>query len=258
MDILIGRGPECFNNPGNEMFRNYINQNAGRYQHTVRRREKASIVKSLVAELEVKGCRFLIRSFTGTWVQASARLIEKIASNELRDAQFKADGEPGGKDIDTPPDNFQPPFITIETHQACFVERDAMDEDKSNIHDHHGYRNGTAGSPWLCTYINKLRVVRESMSSSTNQTEKHSHPEMSSLRDRQGTSEQLRIRVPYGHCPSAADFSASDCEVDDVTSDDAVRDQRIVDHLGTVLAICGTESGIAGVCDSSEPLPAQW
>ncbi|KAI2509702.1 hypothetical protein MHU86_4684 [Fragilaria crotonensis] len=140
--IMIGKGPTCFNNAGNVLFRKFIKGKVRRYQKAVLRGKKTSMVKSLASELHEKGCRFLLRSFTGTWVQASSRLIERKVNHALRDALHDADTAVSGRDIDTPPSDFRPPCTedkpsTPNTHQTRPLQRLTMYDCQSLVlHDH--------------------------------------------------------------------------------------------------------------------------
>ncbi|KAI2511883.1 hypothetical protein MHU86_2399 [Fragilaria crotonensis] len=69
-DILLGRGPGCYNNPGNMVFRKMVKEYAFHYTNTALRREKTAVVKMLIIKLEALGYRFLQRSSTGTWIEA--------------------------------------------------------------------------------------------------------------------------------------------------------------------------------------------
>ncbi|KAI2504338.1 hypothetical protein MHU86_10103 [Fragilaria crotonensis] len=54
-DIMLGRGPTCYNNPGNRVFRKLVKEHAVFYTNKARRKEKAALVKLLVSKIEEKG-----------------------------------------------------------------------------------------------------------------------------------------------------------------------------------------------------------
>lgn len=88
-DIMLGRGPTCYNNPGNKVFRKLVKEHVEHYKTEARRREKAALVKKLVSELSAKGYRFLHRrSATGPWVEAPPHIVEKKVGHGLRDARL--------------------------------------------------------------------------------------------------------------------------------------------------------------------------
>ena len=105
-DIMLGRGPTCYNNPGNRLFRKLIKENAIYYKSQARRKEKAALVTRLIDELEAKEFRFLHRSLCGTWVEAPTKVVEKKVGHGLRDARLAADNADG--ESKTLPKNFRP------------------------------------------------------------------------------------------------------------------------------------------------------
>ncbi|KAI2504333.1 hypothetical protein MHU86_10098 [Fragilaria crotonensis] len=105
-DIMLGRGPTCYNNPGNRVFRKLVKEHVEHYKNEARRREKAALVKMLISKLRAKGYRFLHRSATGTWIDAPPHIVEKKVGHGLRDARLSA-SKIGG-DIKVLPKNFRP------------------------------------------------------------------------------------------------------------------------------------------------------
>ena len=105
-DIMLGRGPTCYNNPGNRVFRKLVKEHVELYKNEARRREKSALVKMLISKLSTKGYRFLHRSATGTWVEAPTHIVEKKVGHGLRDARLSASKV--GSDIKVLPKNFRP------------------------------------------------------------------------------------------------------------------------------------------------------
>ena len=89
-DIMLGRGPTCYNNPGNRVFRDMIKEHVANYKSDARRKEKAAVVQVLVSKLESEGYRFLHRSTAGIWVEAPPRLVKNKVGHGLRDARIEA------------------------------------------------------------------------------------------------------------------------------------------------------------------------
>ena len=87
-DILLGRGPKCYNNTGNRVLRKLIKEHAVHLKNEARRGEMAALVKQMVSKLVAMGCRFLYRSSTGIWVEAPSHLAEKKVGHGLRDARL--------------------------------------------------------------------------------------------------------------------------------------------------------------------------
>ncbi|KAI2513573.1 hypothetical protein MHU86_713 [Fragilaria crotonensis] len=138
-DIMLGRGPTCYNNAGNIMFRKLLKEYELYYRKQARRSEKAALVKLLVSKLKAKGCRFLCRSAPGVWVEASTQVAERKMGHGLRDARLDA-----GKIL---PKNFRP--ATTEQKHA---ERDSVmpvltGEAKNQQEIHHTTLEYTALSP---------------------------------------------------------------------------------------------------------------
>ncbi len=105
-DIMLGRGPTCYNNPGNRVLRKLIKENVGHYKNETRRREKAALVKLLVSTLDAKGYRFFHRSSTGTWIEVPPHIAEKKVGHGLRDARLSVAKLEGG--VNVLPKNFRP------------------------------------------------------------------------------------------------------------------------------------------------------
>ena len=115
-DIMLGRGPTCYNNPGNRLFRKVVKANAIYYKSKARRKDKAALVVLLISKLEAKGCRFLHRSSCGTWVEALSTIVKKKVGHALRDARLAADK--AGGEMNVLPKNFRPAIANQKhTHQ---------------------------------------------------------------------------------------------------------------------------------------------
>ena len=105
-DIMLGRGPTCYNNPGNRVFRKLVTANAIYYKSKARRKDKAALVELLISKIEANGCRFLHRSSCGTWVEALTTMVKKKVGHALRDARLAADKV--GGETNVLPRNFRP------------------------------------------------------------------------------------------------------------------------------------------------------
>jgi hypothetical protein len=119
-DILLGRGPLCYRNPGNVVFRHMIQFHVENYALNAPRSVKRDIVQSLIQEAHRQGRRFLARISTSSpaftrknttmdnlceernidneqkdeeeddddsWYEASPALIRSKVSHALRDAR---------------------------------------------------------------------------------------------------------------------------------------------------------------------------
>ncbi|KAI2504339.1 hypothetical protein MHU86_10104 [Fragilaria crotonensis] len=107
-DIMLGRGPKCYNNSGNRVLRKLIKEHVVHYTSTARRREKAALVKLLVSTLQMKGYRFLHLSPTGTWIEAPLHIAEKKVGHGLRDARLSVARNAGNDNV--LPKNFRPSY----------------------------------------------------------------------------------------------------------------------------------------------------
>lgn len=123
-DIMLGRGPTCYNNVGNRIFRKLIKENVIFYRNQARRSEKGALVKLLVSKLQAKGCRFFHRSSTGVWVEASPEIAEKKVGHGLRDARLEA-----GRSL---PKNFRPAMTEQKHADADHVKPVSAGEAKTS------------------------------------------------------------------------------------------------------------------------------
>jgi hypothetical protein len=88
-DVLLGRGPICYQNPGNVMFRKLINEHYKTYNLTTPRLMKKYIVKALIDKIHGMGIRFLVRSANErSWHLAHPHLVQAKVSHALRDARI--------------------------------------------------------------------------------------------------------------------------------------------------------------------------
>jgi hypothetical protein len=87
-DILLGRGPFCYRNPGNIAFRNLIQKYVEGYERKSPRSIKRKIVQKLILKAQNQGRRFLVRSMdSDTWFEAHSYLVHTKVSHALRDAR---------------------------------------------------------------------------------------------------------------------------------------------------------------------------
>ena len=102
-DIMLGRGPTCYNNPGNRIFRKLIKEHVVFYKNQASRKEKAAVVTMLVSKLEAQGCRFLHQASLGIWAEAPSHIVKSKVGHGLRDARLTA-----SQDGNKLPKNFRP------------------------------------------------------------------------------------------------------------------------------------------------------
>ncbi|KAI2504337.1 hypothetical protein MHU86_10102 [Fragilaria crotonensis] len=135
---MLGRGPTCYNNPGNRVFRKLVKEHVTHYKNEARRKEKAALVQLLVSKIEGNGYRFLHRSTAGTWVEAPPHIVKNKVGHGLRDARIEA-GRVGG-DVNVSPKKSRPnrkeqkptlqikPVITVQAK----VSEEMRVEDSGN------------------------------------------------------------------------------------------------------------------------------
>jgi hypothetical protein len=90
-DILLGRGPSRYRNPGNVAFRHMILVEIKKYSLHASRSVKNNVIQSLIAKAKDQGRRFLVWSQKDdAWCEAHPRLIRSKISHALRDARQSA------------------------------------------------------------------------------------------------------------------------------------------------------------------------
>jgi hypothetical protein len=88
-DILLGRGPFCYRNPGNIAFRNLIQAHVASYPRCAPRTVKKKIVQKLISEAQNQGYRFLIYDKDrNDWCEAHPYVVNAKVSHALRDARL--------------------------------------------------------------------------------------------------------------------------------------------------------------------------
>ena len=93
-DVLFGRGPFCYRNPGNIAFRNIIQSHVASYSICAPRSWKRKVVQKLISEAQEQGCRFLVRAKSSDiWCEAHPYLVRSKVSHALRDARILVSGE---------------------------------------------------------------------------------------------------------------------------------------------------------------------
>ena len=105
-DIMLGRGPTSYSNPGNRVFRRMVKEHSVYYKSRTPRKEKAGLVTLVISKLQTMGYRFLHRSSDGDWVEAPLKIAEKKVGHGLRDARLAA--TKNGGDGTVLPKNFRP------------------------------------------------------------------------------------------------------------------------------------------------------
>jgi hypothetical protein len=87
-DVLLGRGPFCYRNPGNIKFRSMIRSCVDKYVIDAPRSYKSNIVQALIKTANDKGIRFIVRSKQdGNWYEAHPYVVQLKVSHALRDAR---------------------------------------------------------------------------------------------------------------------------------------------------------------------------
>ena len=87
-DILLGRGPTCYNNIGNQRFREVIKLYLPDYAESVSKSKKhtSNLIENLWSKLLIQGFRFRFRSkITGDWVDAPECMAKEKVAHSLRD-----------------------------------------------------------------------------------------------------------------------------------------------------------------------------
>lgn len=131
-DILLGRGPACYNHPGNVKFRSCLRVHVSCYEKEASHREKRAMVQHLIAELQDKRrCRFLrFCSKKVKWVQASLQQVKAKIEHGLRDARQQLADEsypdtpswtpqkcvPAINDLHDKRDSQRPEFVNATRH----------------------------------------------------------------------------------------------------------------------------------------------
>jgi hypothetical protein len=82
MDILFGRGPDCWNHNGNKQFRIIITTFQHVYHSISKRAEKVELVSKIVDDIRASGVKFLKRSgSTNEWKEVGRKAcIAKVSS----------------------------------------------------------------------------------------------------------------------------------------------------------------------------------
>jgi hypothetical protein len=79
-DILLGRGPDCWNHQGNKQFRITIGNHQELYHSISKRAEKVKLVARIVDAIHASGARFLKRkNDSDEWKDVERKTcIEKV------------------------------------------------------------------------------------------------------------------------------------------------------------------------------------
>jgi hypothetical protein len=86
-DVFFGRGPSCYNQPGNKIFRSVIRPYIPNYHLKSPISLKRACIKRILEELASHDCRFLVREseYSNDWVVASDDIVKKKIGHTLRD-----------------------------------------------------------------------------------------------------------------------------------------------------------------------------
>lgn len=85
VDILCGKSKKCFNHSGNRRFRFLVSFNLDRYKEAKSRKEKSSVVASVLRQIRNAGGRFLVLNADEKVVLASEKVAKEKISHALRD-----------------------------------------------------------------------------------------------------------------------------------------------------------------------------
>ena len=94
-DILLGRGPTCYNNIGNQRFREVIKLYLPDYAESVSKSKKhtSNLIENLWSKLLIQGFRFRFRSkLTGDWIGAPECMAKEKVAHSLRDYSKRIPG----------------------------------------------------------------------------------------------------------------------------------------------------------------------
>lgn len=86
-DVLCGRGADCFNHIGNQLFRQLIELNVNRYEQTTTKYEKTALIREIIIIIRNKGGYFLKKDFrTLQYYDIGDNNAREIVSQSFRDA----------------------------------------------------------------------------------------------------------------------------------------------------------------------------
>lgn len=85
VDILCGKSKKCFNHSGNRRFRFLVSFNLDRYKEAKSRKEKSSVVASVLCQIRDSGGKFLILNVDDKVVLATEKMAKEKISHALRD-----------------------------------------------------------------------------------------------------------------------------------------------------------------------------
>jgi hypothetical protein len=89
-DVLLGRSPKVYSAPGNQVFREIINEHLDDYKKNATRSEKAYLVLHILCKIHANGGRFKRISDDGIWTEVPIAIAKEKICHALRDARLQS------------------------------------------------------------------------------------------------------------------------------------------------------------------------
>ena len=87
--ILLGRGPICYNNDGNQMFRMIVREHKQRAgNEPISDNLIPGLVRDIYLTCQDRGYRFLVHEGRGKWIEASKNTTMKMIRHQVRARNF--------------------------------------------------------------------------------------------------------------------------------------------------------------------------
>jgi len=84
-DVILGRGKNPMNSPGNVRLKNIVNKNKERYQHDLNKVEKTKLSRDIVRQVKRRGGRFLLQNpSTDVYEEVTDTVAREKVSHLLR------------------------------------------------------------------------------------------------------------------------------------------------------------------------------
>jgi hypothetical protein len=105
-DVICSRGTDCFNNPGNRIFRTKLSEHLQTYSQASNKMSKGIIVSAIIDEIRDEGGAFVRQDLaTGRWFEVGDRLAREKTGQALRSAlrkSFLSAGKAAVRKCDSP------------------------------------------------------------------------------------------------------------------------------------------------------------
>lgn len=86
LDVLCGRGKQCFHHEGNNRFRMLIAENADTYKFAPTKKDKMQCIRLTAETIIARGGRFLVQNKNGSWIDGGMAVGRKKTGHAFRDA----------------------------------------------------------------------------------------------------------------------------------------------------------------------------